>query len=245
MPPNHQPGHARRAPVRDPDRLERDGFALFTDFLSGGEIDLLKQAAVGGMIQVLRRDGAAFGGRNLLNAPAFRELSRSERMRELVEPLIGTDAIAVRVLFFDKTREANWPVSWHQDLSLAVREQHDLPGWGPWSVKAGVVHVQPPPAVLATMLTVRLHLDDCDVENGPLRVLPGTHCLGRLSRDQTASLRRSTPEVACLAPAGSALLMRPLLLHASGRAHRPGHRRVIQIEFAPAGILPPPLAWAQ
>ena len=31
------------------------------------------------------------------------------------------------------------------------------------------------------MLAVRVHLDDCGLENGPVRVLPGSHPNGRLS----------------------------------------------------------------
>jgi len=61
------------------------------------------------------------------------------------------------------------------------------------------------------MLAVRIHLDRADSSNGGLRVLPGTHRMGRLS--------------------GEALLMRPLLLHASSRAVDPRARRVIPIEY--------------
>ena len=49
---------------------------------------------------------------------------------------------------------------WHQDLSIAVKERHEVAGFGPWSVKEGVP-VQPPVEILESMLTLRLHLDDC------------------------------------------------------------------------------------
>src|SRR5262245_7189469 len=86
-----------------------------------------------------------------------------------VEPILGPGAFVVRGLFFDKTPRANWKVSWHQDLTIAVRVRIEAPGFGPWSLKAGVVHVQPPAEILERMATVRLHLDDCSESNGPLR----------------------------------------------------------------------------
>jgi len=89
------------------------------------------------------------------------------------------------------------------------------------------------------MLAVRLHLDDCDESNAPLRVIPGSHLLGRLSADRIAQISKQ-PEITCAVKAGGVMLMRPLLLHASSASRSPGHRRVIHIEFAsrplPAGL---------
>ena len=92
------------------------------------------------------------------------------------------------------------------------------------------------------MLTVRLHLDDADADNGALRVLAGTHRLGRLSAESIAECRETHTEVLCAAKAGDALLMRPLLLHASARSTSERRRRVLHIEFAGFN-LPPPLEW--
>src|SRR5262249_21688283 len=110
-----------------------------------------------------------------------------------------------------------------------------------WTEKAGVPHVQPPVQVLQNMLAVRVHLDDCGPDNGPLRVLPGSHA-GELSPAGIADWIARTEPVTCVARAGDVLAFRPLLLHASSRAVTPQHRRVVQIEFA-AGPLPGGLAW--
>src|SRR5206468_5123271 len=136
-------------------------------------------------------------------------------LRALVEPVLGPGAFAVRGLFFDKTPEANWKIPWHQDLTIAVRRRIETPGFGPWSIKASVVHVQPPVGILERMVTVRLHLDDCGLDNGPLKVRPGTHSLGRLARERTEELASEVAEDICCLNAGDALIMRPLLLHAS------------------------------
>lgn len=117
-----------------------------------------------------------------------------------------------------------------------------MPGWGPWSVKDGAPHVQPPVECLERMLTVRLHLDGADESNGALRVLLGTHRLGGLDAESIAKCRETHAEVLCAAKAGDVLLMRPLLLHASSRAMSECRRRVLHIEFA-GYELPQPLEW--
>lgn len=72
---------------------------------------------------------------------------------------------------FDKASDANWNLAWHQDVTIAVQRQMDVPGFGPWSVKDGIVHVQPPEEVLNAMVAIRVHLDPCGADNGPLRVI--------------------------------------------------------------------------
>lgn len=183
--------------------------------------------------------------RNLLeDVPEVTALADSTAVRALVAPTLGPGCFPVRGILFDKTPEANWNVVWHQDLSIAVRERRDVEGFGPWSEKAGVVHVQPPASVLERMLTVRLHLDDCDEINGPLLVLPGSHRGGRLTAPEIQERRAQTAGVPCPVPGGGALLMRPLLLHASSASQSPRHRRVIHLEYA-AEALPGGLRWHQ
>ena len=92
------------------------------------------------------------------------------------------------------------------------------------------------------MLTLRLHLDACDENNGALRVLENTHRLGKLSAPQIAHQRKIGVESVCAVPRGGALLMRPLLLHASSPALVPTHRRTIHLEWA-ARPLPEVLNW--
>lgn len=190
-----------------------------------------------------QRRGSVYALRNLLeDMPAVAALADAPEVRALVAPVLGPDCFPVRGILFDKTPEANWNVVWHQDLSIAVRERREVDGFGPWSEKAGVIHVQPLARVLERMLTVRLHLDDCDETNGPLLVLPGSHRNGRLTAPEIQRQRALTPGVACPVPSGGALLMRPLLLHASSASQSPRHRRVIHLEYA-AEPLPGGLQW--
>lgn len=226
--------------------LERDGFAWVRGAISGEEraalCDSLAQAVGAARANGSRRGESIYALRNTLEIPDVRSLVLSRALRGLVEPLLGPNAVPVRGIFFDKTPEANWVVPWHQDLSIAVRVRKDLPGWGPWSVKAGVPHVQPPVSLLERMVTTRIHLDDCGPDRGPLLVLPGTHRLGRLDSVKTTDLVATIPATVCTASAGDIILMSPLLLHASGRATNPSRRRILHIEWA-AEPLPDGLDW--
>jgi hypothetical protein len=96
----------------------------------------------------------------------------------------------VRVLFFDKTIETNWAVPWHQDRTIAVSERVETPGFGAWSVKEGVAHVEPPVSLLENMLTLRLFLDDCDAGDGPLEIACNTHKIGRIPAQEAATVAR-------------------------------------------------------
>lgn len=227
------------------EELEDTGFVLAADIAPPSQIEDLKALFANADMARAERGGETYGARNLLSLPAVQEATRLPALRAMLDLLLGLDCCAVRGLFFDKTEGANWPVLWHQDLSLAVKQRHGLPGWTNWSVKRGVQHVQPPAETLARMVTVRLHLDDCPQSNGPLRVIPGSHHTGLLSRPQIQTAVGEARTQTITARAGDALLMRPLILHASSPAAAPAHRRVLHLEFAPAGLLPQGLEWAE
>jgi hypothetical protein len=202
---------------------------------------VLDAAAQRDLIAALGPTGSA-GRRGLLADPAVAVIARSEKFLALLRPHLPCEPVPVRAIYFDKTPETNWGVAWHQDLTIALRNRAEHPGFGPWSTKDGVPHVQPPVALLEQMLTVRLHLDDADESNGALRVIPGSHRHGRLSAAQIQELRDQQGEHLCAVCAGDALLMRPLLLHASSRSTSDRHRRVLHIEYA-AFPLPVGLEW--
>ncbi len=176
--------------------------------------------------------------------PEIRRPAESAELLEIVKTILGPGAFVVRGLFFDKTLNTNWNLPWHQDLTIAVRARRDIPGFGPWTVKAGIPHVHAPAEFLERMVTLRLHLDDCGLESGPMRVLPGSHAHGKLDVGAAATWSARAGELAsvCIVRAGGAVVMRPLLLHASALGTREGHRRVIHLEFT-AEALPGGLEW--
>jgi ectoine hydroxylase-related dioxygenase (phytanoyl-CoA dioxygenase family) len=161
-------------------------------------------------------------------------------LRLIAESLLGSHSIAVRAVLFDKTPQRNWKIHWHQDSIIAVRERRNAPGFVGWSQKDGVWHVQPPAEILADMVALRIHLDDASSENGPLRVLPGSHRVGWIEEKDLPQWRERVPEVVLPARTGDVLAMKPLLLHASAPSQNAHHRRVVHVEFAcrdlPAGL---------
>lgn len=224
-------------------RIHRDGFALALDVIDAEIIENLRSALeqLGHGAEV-RRKGGAYGARHLLQiSPVARELARLPALRALAAAVLGEHCFAVRGIFFDKIPTANWGLGWHQDRVIAVRERREASGFRAWSQKAGVWQVEPPVEVLQGMLALRVHLDDCGADNGPLRVLPGSHLHGWLD-GRIEHWKSTTPAVVCEAPAGSVVAMRPLLLHASAPARTPRHRRVIHLEYA-AEPLPHGLEW--
>ena len=225
--------------------IERDGFAVAPGVLDPQTVaDLI--ATIESYCKKREDDSgrAVHAIRNLfVEIPGVINVVDLPGVRTLIEPVLGLYAFAVRAIYFDKPHGANWKVAWHQDQTIAVNRRIDLPGFGPWSVKDGVQHVEPPTAVLERMLTVRIHLDNCGVNNGPLRVIPGSHHLGRISTEKVERLKQTHSESICTVDAGGAVLMRPLILHASSEAAAPTHRRVIHIEFA-SQPLPEGIEWA-
>ncbi len=224
--------------------LDLAGFAVEPSVLDATEVEHLRDVVANvATTDAVRKRAGTYAIRNLLQvAPEVGAALQSGKVHALAERAMGGAALAVRGILFDKTPDANWLVPWHQDLTICVQERIDVPGFGPWTVKAGVHHVQPPVEFLGRMLAIRIHLDDCNEDNGALRVIPDSHRLGRLTGAQIEDAVAATPAVTCAATAGSALLMRPLLLHASSPARLPSHRRVIHVEFA-ATELPSGLRW--
>jgi ectoine hydroxylase-related dioxygenase (phytanoyl-CoA dioxygenase family) len=220
--------------MQHPSVLREKGFLIIPRVFGVQDLEYLKNelSLVAGAAGVRRR-GETYAIRNLLEAcPAVRNLAESSQVRSLVDPILGNDAFPVRSLLFDKTAEANWLVPWHQDMTISVAEKREVSGYGPWSIKAGQWHVQPPMAVLERMLSVRIHLDPCDESNGALRVVPGSHNQGRLNPDAIRCAEGASGISICSVERGDVLLLKPLLLHASSAARNPVHRRVVHIDFA-------------
>jgi len=156
---------------------------------------------------------------------------------------LGPAARPVRAILFDKTPATGWSLGWHQDRTVAVRARHPVDGYGPWSTKAGILHVEPPFAVIEAMLTLRIHLDPVPHDNAPLLIAPGSHRLGRIAEPDIAATVARCGTTACLADRGDVWRYATPILHASAAAHpRHPHRRVLQVDYA-ASLLPDPLAW--
>ncbi|HEX8330944.1 MAG TPA: phytanoyl-CoA dioxygenase family protein [Hymenobacter sp.] len=228
------------------DQFQTDGFAivprLYQDSEVAAMLQCLEAATTNGAN--FRRSQDLFAIRDLLGeVPALWPLLHTPALRSLLGGLFPGGCHVVKAIYFDKPAGSNWLVPWHQDLMINVdRKATGLPGFGPWTRKPEGVSVQPPVGVLENICTVRIHLDDCDANNGELRVVPASHRGGVVL---AAGQPELTPAaVGCPVPAGGAMLMRPLLLHASSRSTSDRPRRVVHLEFS-SFELPVELQWRE
>lgn len=226
------------------DALDRDGFAWVRSAISSDEVTRLGER----LYDILQRPenkssvligaaGPAYGARNLLKLwPACADLLRNRLLQEALPAILGAGAGVVRGLYFDKPPGHSWALPWHRDYTIAVREHRPSTQFMKPTLKAGVPHVEADEALLRRMLTVRMHLDAMADDNGPLRVVPGSH---RTADEVTEAA------VTLHCERGDVLLMRPLVLHASGHSapESSRHRRIVHLECAPERELPDGFEW--
>ena len=207
--------------------LESEGYFVRAGLFSGREIaSMTSQLSDSGFAR-----GRA-GLRHALQHAGIARLAEDARLLGIAREVLGATAVPFRATLFDKSPTSNWLVVWHQDTALPLRNRVDAEGWGPWSKKAGILYAHAPTSALERILALRIHLDDSTPENGPLRVLPGTHRLGVLSDEEVHDLAQVTRAADCTVARGGVLAMRPLLIHSSSKMQAQVSRRVIHIEYA-------------
>jgi len=227
-------------------QIEFSGFALLSNVFSPVECSAWA-AAITELLSncsdpetsLRRQNGAIYGARNLMDIfPESKTLWRKEPLVSLMTTVLGPGFGLVRGLFFDKSPESNWSLPWHQDLTIAVQD-NSLPSthFKNANRKAGVPHIEAPREILEQMLTLRIHLDGVTQDNGPLRVLAGSH------REDAQPDKGH--EATIVVQAGDVLAMRPLLYHSRSSSTSPSalHRRIIHLEFAGCRDLPDGYDW--
>ncbi len=219
----------------DLQKLAADGFTLLPGVLCEDDVDRLGR-------HIQATDERRPGNRTLLDRPWCSELGERIRQDTRGKQFLPVDAYAAQCTLFAKTAAKNWLVGLHQDLTIPVARRIESSTCTSWSEKQGEVFVQPPLSVLEQLVAVRLHLDDCTAENGALRVVPGTHRLGKLTSSAAASERDRRGELSVSLRRGDAMVMKPLLLHASSKATNERPRRVLHFVFGPP-FLPDGLTW--
>jgi hypothetical protein len=214
-------------------KFEETGFLVIPDALTEpccAELDTHVRAL----------DCRGSGTRELLGFDWARELARQLRDLPLIKAILGESRLAVQCTYFPKHSSRNWLVAPHQDLSIPVMERAADARFTGWSEKEGTWFCQPPSDVLSRLVAVRVHLDDNTEGNGPLRVIPGSHRLGRIAIQQIAETRQQLGEVPCLVTRRGIVAIRPLLLHASSKSTVDAPRRVLHFLFGgpdlPAGL---------
>ncbi|HWB24540.1 MAG TPA: phytanoyl-CoA dioxygenase family protein [Chitinophagaceae bacterium] len=223
--------------------IDVDGFAIINNIFNDGETDALTKIIVGNGKHdpSFRRGGDLYAIRRFLHeVPGIIPIIFNSSLNSIINRNFGDDYFVVKSIYFDKPPLSNWFVAWHQDLNISVSARHEVACFENWTNKQGHWAVQPPAAVLEKNFTMRIHLDDTDSNNGALKVIPGSHRSG-ITRPDTVVIDKSKEHV-CAVPKGGVMIMKPLLMHASGRTLNNQRRRVIHIEFSNA-VLPVPLKW--
>lgn len=225
--------------------LKENGFTILENIYSEQEIEQILRTIeqVDKSKETFRKSTDLFAIRQFLaEVPDVRSFVFNEKLRNLIQEIVGEKYFVVKSIYFDKPETSNWYVSYHQDLTISVNKKVELENFGPWTVKQNQFAVQPPIFILENVFTIRIHLDDTDENNGALRVIPKSH-LKKIYRPEAINWELES-EVSCRVGKGGVMLMKPLLLHSSSRTTNNQRRRVIHIEFSNLE-LPKELEWAE
>lgn len=133
------------------DGIQQKGYAIAPDVLANEEI---RQLLLKLETAVVHRSRA--GIRHLLSHPAVAQIANDPRLLGIAQSVLGPDAFPFRATLFDKSPDANWLITWHQDTALPLRQKHEVPGWGPWSLKEGVTYAHAPAGALEQVIALRL-----------------------------------------------------------------------------------------
>lgn len=218
------------------------GSAILHHVFSKKEVNAIKQKLHQYMLQSGKSENT-HAIRNLLTEiPELKELVLNTNLRYILNKL-DANLFLTKAIFFDKTPESNWYVTWHQDIVINVNERIETDGFSGWTKKFDVQGVVAPDEILKQTITIRIHLDDADETNGALKIIPGSHNK-KLSDAEISLITQSVEPYTCNVSACGVHIMRPLLLHASSKATSQKHRRVIHLEFISVE-LPNGLEWAE
>jgi len=225
--------------------LEKNGYSIINSLYSEHEINsilaCIENAEQNGNSFMKTKD--LFAIRQLIkNIPELSNLLFSDNLKKLISKLSCSEYFLTKAIYFDKPSESNWFVSYHQDLSISVDKKVDIVNYVNWTFKKGQYGVQPPIEILQDTITIRIHLDNTNKNNGALKVIPKSHLNG-ITRIDSKDLNLKN-EYICEVEKGGVMLMKPLTFHASNRTTNGMKRRVIHLEFN-KNNLSPPLNWLE
>ena len=227
------------------DELLENGFAIINDIYSLTEVEKILSVIenTNSDKDTFRKSNDLFAIRQFLKeVPSISKLVFNDKLTSVLKNLFGDKYFAVKSIYFDKPQSSNWYVSYHQDLTISVDKKVEVDGFGFWTTKHNQFAVQPTLDILQNVVTIRIHLDKTDENNGALKVVSKSHRQG-IYRPETIDWTREKEEV-CSVEKGGVMLMKPLLLHSSGRTTNNQQRRVIHIEFSNIE-LPKELNWSE
>jgi ectoine hydroxylase-related dioxygenase (phytanoyl-CoA dioxygenase family) len=227
------------------EKIQETGFAIIDNVFSDTEIENIISTIsnADSSKDTFRKTNDLFAIRQFFKEiPTTIDKVFNDSLKNIISEIFGKDFFVVKSIYFDKPENSNWFVSYHQDLTISVDKKLEIENFGPWTTKQNQFAVQPPLEILQDNFTIRIHLDKTNAENGALKIIPKSHLKG-VYRPETIDWNVET-ETVCNVDKGGIMIMKPLLLHSSGRTTNNNKRRVLHIEFSKSP-LPENLNWAE
>lgn len=214
------------------DSMLQDGFSIVPQFFTTEYIDeLIAQLESHNVFDYDKP--ASDTSANLIHVvPAVKSLAHATQIMTIVEQVLGATSFPITAFILDKTEDNNWGLDWHQDLKISVKRKIETSGYSNWTEESGIPHVIPPLSVLEKRMSVRIHLDNCFIENGAMLVAPKSHKMGMLSDTSEIEKITSGETRYCEIEKAGVMFFTPLLLHKSPYATTNKKRRVLQIDYA-------------
>lgn len=225
--------------------LKENGYSILSDLYTSDEVEqiltCIEKAEILNDSSTRTKD--LFAIRQVVkNIPELGDLLFNKKLTQLMSDLYDSHYFLTKSIYFDKPSTSNWFVAYHQDLSISVDKKLELEDYHNWTFKKGLYGVQPPIQILEDTITVRIHLDNTNENNGALRVIPKSHLNGVI-RSESEHWNLENEKV-CKVKKGGIMLMKPLTLHASNRTTNGKRRRVIHLEFNKHNLVKP-LNWLE
>ena len=215
--------------------FDRYGFFITDTIFNKSEIDQL--------LSIIETHETVYAKRQLVNKhPEILELLlKNITFKALFDTVCGSNYFLSKAIYFNKPKQSNWFVAYHQDISISVKKKKESSGFSKWTQKQGQLGVIPPVSILERMITFRIHLDKTDSTNGALKIIKGSHKNGLIRIDSNFQVATNTASL-CNVERGAIMVMKPLLLHASDKSTADFDRRVIHLEFCDQDI---PMGWLE
>ena len=209
------------------DKLEHKGYSILNDVYTSREVRKIKRV----LDTSLHLKPKEFSVRNVFainnELPTLLINENLKRIAQAISP----KAFICKVIYFDKSIQSNWYVTWHQDLTLNLEKKIETPGFYGWTEKRNTFSVCPPENYLHDLFTVRIHLDETTDKNGALQVIPGSHKKVHTDEEKQMITENTNATLAAVS-GGGIMLMKPLILHKSSKNLSQKRRRVLHLEFS-------------
>jgi len=210
--------------------IRKEGFFIAEHFYTDKFIDeMIEQLDRYGALEYSEQKDSEF---NLITyIPFIKHLVHSGDLLSLVNQVLGDITFPTNAFVLDKTQDNNWGLDWHQDLKIAVKRKIETKGYDNWTVECGIPHTIPPKEILEKRLSVRIHLDDCFIDNGTILIAPGSHKFGIVKEKAEIEKITARETLSCEVEKGGVMFIAPLLLHKSPYSTTSRKRRILQIDY--------------